>query len=250
MEILAVTEQNLEQEHICCAIADRPGETKVSSKKQWMKERFSDGLEFWKVDARGKAFLEFIPAEKAWCPVSAEGYLFLDCFWVSGQLKGQGNGDRLLQTCISRARELGKLGICAVSSAKKRPYLSDPKFLRYKGFLTADAAAPYFELLYLPLSDSAPIPRFRDCARQGKTEEPGWVLYYTHQCPFTAQYAPLAAEIAHRHGIELTLRRMETTEQAQSCPSPFPTYSLFRDGSFVTHEIMSEKKLEQLFQGQ
>ena len=35
-------------------------------------------------------------------------------------------------------------------------------------------------------------------------------------------------------------------EQARQAPTPFPTYSLFYNGAFVTHEILSEKKFEKL----
>ncbi len=44
MNILNVDESNLEKEHICCAITDKKGETCVSSKKVWLRERFADGL--------------------------------------------------------------------------------------------------------------------------------------------------------------------------------------------------------------
>lgn len=84
MQIISVTAENLEDEHICCAICDKKGDCRVSSKKAWMKTAFGKGLVFLKYDVRGKAFLEYLPAEHAWCPVDAPGYLFIDCFWVSG----------------------------------------------------------------------------------------------------------------------------------------------------------------------
>ncbi|MCK9169465.1 MAG: YoaP domain-containing protein [Treponema sp.] len=37
---------------------------------------------------------------------------------------------------------------------------------------------------------------------------------------------------------------MKIITQAQKAPSPFTTFSLFHNGSFITHEILSEKKLE------
>lgn len=49
-----------------------------------------------------------------------------------------------------------------VISKKKMGFLSDPKYMGYKGFRTADAAEPYFELLHLPFEEGAPLPRFRD----------------------------------------------------------------------------------------
>ena len=39
---------------------------------------------------------------------------------------------------------------------------------------------------------------------------------------------------------------LTTREQARQAPTPFPTYSLFYNGAFVTHEILSEKKFEKL----
>lgn len=70
MGFIKVDQTNIDQEHICCAISDKRGETCVSSKKAWMKERFADGLVFQKLDQRGKVFIEYMPAEKAWCPIS------------------------------------------------------------------------------------------------------------------------------------------------------------------------------------
>lgn len=39
---------------------------------------------------------------------------------------------------------------------------------------------------------------------------------------------------------------IQTREAARSAPSPFTTFSLFYDGQFVTHEILSEKKFDKL----
>lgn len=86
-KLITLTPENLDEEHICCAITDKKDETCVSSKKAWLRERFSDGLVFQKLDERGKVFIEYLPAEKAWCPVDAEGYLHINCLWVSGDRK-------------------------------------------------------------------------------------------------------------------------------------------------------------------
>ena len=123
-------------------------------------------------------------------------------------------------------------------------FLSDPDYLKYKGFLVADTAKPYFELLYLPFTDSLPLPAFRPCAREGRIDEPGMVLYYSNQCPHTDKYVPLIAAIAEQLGRPITLHKISTTEEAQNAPSPFTTYSFFHDGQFVTNEIFSEKKFE------
>ena len=139
MEYIRVTKENLEQEHICCAISSNK-DIQVSSKKQWLSGRLEEGLVFLKSIERGKCFIEYIPAENAWVPITAERYMYIDCLWVSGSFKGHGYSNDLLGECIRDSREKGRKGLCVLSSAKKRPFLADPKFLSHKGFTVCDTA--------------------------------------------------------------------------------------------------------------
>ena len=47
MEYIRVTKENLEKEHICCAISNNK-DVQVSSKKAWLADRFDEGLVFLK----------------------------------------------------------------------------------------------------------------------------------------------------------------------------------------------------------
>ena len=96
------------------------------SKKAWLKERLDEGLVFLKGNVRGKCFIEYIPAEYAWAPIEAEGYMVIDCLWVSGQFKGHGYSNLLLNACIEDSKEKGKKGL--VSRHEKQPPLKK-KFL-------------------------------------------------------------------------------------------------------------------------
>ncbi len=245
MDIITVTKENLEQEHICCAISNNK-DIQVSSKKAWLLERFDDGLVFKKGNVRGKCFIEYVPAEKAWSPIEAEGYMYIDCLWVSGQFKGQGNSTLLLDECIKDSKAKGKKGLVVLSSKEKLPFLSDPAFLKHKGFELADSAEPSYELLYLPFDKAADKPRFKEKVKKPAIDAKGFVLYYTQQCPFTAKYVPLIEKMARERGISFESIRFETTEQAQNAPAPVTTYSLFYNGRFVTHEILSDKKFEKI----
>ena len=64
MEYIRVTKENLEKEHICCAISNNK-DIRVSSKKAWLADRFDEGLVFLESVERGKCFIEYIPAECA-----------------------------------------------------------------------------------------------------------------------------------------------------------------------------------------
>ena len=117
MEFIRVTGENIEKEHICCAISNN-NDVQVSSKKAWLNERFDDGLVFLKSSERGKCFIEYIPAENAWNPIVADGYMYIDCLWVAGSLKGHGYGADLLNACIEDSKGKGKTGLCILSSKK------------------------------------------------------------------------------------------------------------------------------------
>jgi N-acetylglutamate synthase-like GNAT family acetyltransferase len=245
MEFVKLTHENMEKEHICCAISNNK-DIQVISKKNWLKERLDEGLVFLKGNVRGKCFIEYIPAEYAWAPVEAEGYMYIDCMWVSGQFKGHGYSNLLLDACTRDSKAKGKKGLVILSSKKKMGFLSDPKYMSYKGFQTADTAEPYFELMYLPFEEGAPLPRFRDTVRGHEDLTEGFVLYYTNQCPFTAKYVPILEEMAKSRNAVFQSIQLKTREDAQNAPSPFTTFSLFYDGQLVTHEILSEKKFDKI----
>ena len=245
MELVKLTHENIEQEHICCAISNNK-DIQVVSKKNWLRERLDEGLVFLKGNVRGKCFIECLPAEYAWTPIEADGYMYIDCLWVSGQFKGHGYSNLLLDACIEDSKEKGKKGLVILSSKKKRGFLSDPKYMGYKGFKVADTAEPYFELMYLPFAEDARLPRFGDTVHEHKDMPKGFVLYYTNQCPFTAKYVPLLEQMAKARNAVFRSVHIQTREDAQHAPSPFTTFSLFYDSQLVTHEILSEKKFDKI----
>lgn len=245
MEYIRVTAENLAREHICCAIS-KNDDVQVASKKAWLADRFADGLVFLKSVERGKCFIEYLPAEAAWVPIDADGYLYIDCLWVSGAFKGHGYSNDLLETCMEDGKKAGKKGLCILSSAKKRPFLADPKYLSHKGFSVADEAENSIQLWFLPLVSGADKPAFKDCAKHPRISEKGYVLYYTHQCPFNAKYVPLVERAALDRGIPFKAILLDSKEAARSAPTPVTTYALFFDGEFLTNEQMNEARFLKL----
>ena len=245
MEYVQVTKDNLEKEHICCAISNNK-DIQVASKKAWLSERFDEGLVFLKSVERGKCFIEYIPAENAWIPIEAEGYMYIDCLWVSGSFKGHGYSNDLLEACLTDSREKGRKGLCILASAKKKPFLADPKYLKYKGFSVCDEADNGIQLWALPFGEDAEKPRFRDCARHPHVDKAGYVLYYTSQCPFNAKYVPIVEQAARAQGVPFKAIRLQSREEAQSAPTPITTYALFRDGEYLTNEQMNEARFLKL----
>ena len=248
MEYIQVTKDNIDKEHICCAISNNK-DIQVSSKKEWMMKCFDDGLVFLKSVERGKCFIEYVPAENAWVPIIAPNYMYIDCFWVSGSLKGHGYSNDLLDGCISDSKEKGKKGLCVLSSDKKRPFLSDPKHLLHKGFKVADRSDVGINLMYLPFDDNSNVPQFAEAARHPHIEEKGYVLYYSNQCPFNGKYVPVLEQTSLENNIPFKAIRIETKEQAQAIPSPCTSYALFHDGDFLTNEQFNDKKFLKMVKG-
>ncbi len=245
MEYIKVTKENLEEEHICCAISNNR-DIQVSSKKAWLSDRFDEGLVFLKSVERGKCFIEYIPAENAWNPINADGYMYIDCLWVSGSFKGHGYSNDLLSACIEDSKGKGKKGLCILSSARKKPFLADPKYLTHKGFLVCDDADNGIQLWYLPFKSDAERPRFKECAKHPHIDKSGYVIFFTSQCPFNAKYVPIVEKTAKEHCIEFEAIHIENKEDAQNAPTPITTYALFYNGEYLTNEQMNESKFLKL----
>lgn len=82
--------------------------------------------------------------------------------------------------------------------------------------------------------------------REGRIDDPGFVVYYTDQCPFTYYWVPRVAEVARAHGIEMKVVHVMDRETAQSMPAPVTAYALSKDGQLVTQAIQSDKKFLKL----
>ena len=201
---------------------------------------------FCRSTERGKCFIEYIPAECAWNPIEAPGYMYINCLWVSGSFKGHGYSSDLLSECIEDSKEKGKKGLCILAAARKKPFLADSKFLKYKGFKACDEADNGIQLWYLPFEEKTEPPVFKECAKHHHINESGYVLYYTNQCPFNAKYVPILEETAQKNGIPLKAVKIENRKDAQNVPTPITTYALFCDGEYVTNEQMNDKKFLKL----
>lgn len=236
---ITLTKENIDTEHICCAFSDKKCVEGYELKKAWLRNEFDNGYVFRRLDARAKVFIEYVPAEKAWVPVDAPNYLMINCFWVSGQYKGQGHAKALLQSAIDDAKAQGKNGLVTVVGTKKFHYMSDTKWLLGQGFEVIEKLPDGFSLLALKINTSVPDPSFKECVKSGECgEKEGLVVYYTNRCPFTDYYVNGSLWVlAQEKDIPLKIIKLETMEQAQSSPSPATIFSVFYNGKFITTDV-------------
>lgn len=246
MEIIKLTDQNIQDEHICCAFSDKKSKDGYQKKKDWLKTQFKNGYTFRKLNVRGKVFIEYVPIEHAWLPLDGKNFMVINCFWVSGQFKGKGNGKRLLQQCIADAKNMD--GIVAISSDKKRPFMSDPKFLKHQGFEIIDEAAPYFKLWGLKLNPKAKFPKIKATAKSGTCpNKKGITAYYSNSCPFTEFYTnQVLRTYAEQKNIPLTIHHLKTKADGHNMPIPWIINSVFYKGELVSLEMKVERHLNKL----
>jgi ribosomal protein S18 acetylase RimI-like enzyme len=246
MEIISINQNNIDNEHICCAIGnDKQNQSRAVTKKEWMRARFSEGLVFKRFDERGKLFIEYMPIETVWKPISGKNYMVINCLWVSGQFKGKGLSKKLLNECIEDSRAKGMDGIAVVTSNKVKPFLTDKKFYLKHGFELVDTAFPYFELLVLKFNAAAGNPKFFEAAKFGTcTNQDGFTFVYSNQCPFMEEYTGILTEVLKRKLISFQVIKLDKYADAQQFGSPFGTFGIYYNGRFITHELMPEKKFE------
>ena len=83
---------------------------------------------------RGKCFIEYIPAENAWNPIIADGYMYINCLWVAGSFKGNGystcdevdNGIQLWYLPFEENVTLPRFQECA-----KHPHIDEAGYVLY-----------------------------------------------------------------------------------------------------------------------
>lgn len=245
--LIRLSGKNLAGEHICCAIGeDAENRSRAAAKKAWLAERLPEGHSFLKADLRGKAFIEYGPAELAWFPIEAPSWLFAQCFWVAGRFAGTGIGSRLLEAA---ERDAGKAaGLCFLAAAKgKKPFLSDGKYLRAKGYELVDEALG-FGLFAKAARKGAAAPRFCGGAREGRLSRAtkGVDLFWSPQCPFAPSVAASMAAAAEAAGFGARLHEVESAEAARRLCAPPGIFQAYLDGSFLTHELMTDAKFSAL----
>lgn len=235
---IELNKENIDSEHICCAFSDKKCAESYQLKKQWLKQEFQRGYSFRRLDERAKVFIEYGPAESAWLPITAKGYLNIGCFWVSGKYKKHGHGKKLLQIAIEAAKCEDKNGLVTVVGKKKLHFMGDTKWFLKQGFEIVEELSSGFYLLALVFKQSLQ-PYFNQNAKNGMlSNNKGCVVYYSNRCPYAEYHVKNSLpESCRKRNIPLQIIKLENVEQAQAAPTPATIFSLFYKGRFITTDI-------------
>ena len=235
---------NIDSEHICCAIGDPKHQDGVDKKKEWIKSKLKDGHVFRKLNARGKIFIEYEPIETAWVPINGKNYEYIYCLWVAGSFKGKGIGKELLEYAINDSKDKGMSGICTLVSKKKKPFIGDKKFFEHFGFTVVDSISDY-ELLALKFDDKE-TPKFSDAARKMEIDSDDFTIYYSNECPYVEYEVKELTEYSKKNNIKINFIKIDSLEKAKNAPSVFNNWANFYKGKFISNTILNANALEKL----
>lgn len=76
MDYIRVTKENIDREHICCAMSGKQS----LAKKEWLKQRFEDGLVFTAVQSAASALSSTSRKKTHGCPLMRQaGFISTVC---------------------------------------------------------------------------------------------------------------------------------------------------------------------------
>lgn len=240
-----LVEENLDTENICCIVRVNSVHSGISSKRNWLSNRFRDGLVFRKLkNASAPVFIEYSPLEHAYVPIVADNYMYIYCLWVTGPYKNHGHGRALLEYAINDAKQKGKSGICILGAEKQKSWLTDQSFAKHFGFKVVDSTPTGYQLL--ALSFDGTVPQFSPTAKVGKIENKAMTVYYTYQCPYICQEIHTIERYCRINNVELEFILVDSVEKAKNLPCPFNNFALFYKGKLQTTNMPDERALNRM----
>jgi len=246
-EFINLSEENLEQEHLCCIIRTKTKNIGVERKREWLRSRLKEGHIFRKLNQKATVFIEYAPLEFAWTPIVGDNYIYIYCLWVSGDYKGKGYGKQLLEYAITDAKNKGKSGICLLGSEKQKAWLTDQNFAQKYGFKVVDSTDNGFQLY--ALSFDGTYPKFAESAKKMKIENKGLTIFYDDQCPYIQNSIKMVQKFCEEKSVPLNLEYVDSLEKAKNLPSVFNNFCVFYNGKFQTVNLIDVNTLKRIIKG-
>ena len=239
--IVEVTQENLDEVGLYCN-RSRYKEEGYRNKLEWVREHFKDGLEYHvlnvdegRKDMAYRGMIEYMPAEKCWRGIDAQGYMAIHCLWVVGRHKKKGYGTMLLKRCIDSARSKNMHGVVAIT-VRKGGWMPTSKIYEKQGFRKVDEMEPGFSLYALKFNEDSRDPRFYPSKPEMFTKYgEGITVLTSHQCPHMEGSLIGLREYAEEHGEKLEVIEMTEPGEAQHCGTPYGTFLVIRNGEYITH---------------
>jgi hypothetical protein len=242
MKIIDVNKDNVVQKGFFCNMSKKKSEG-YQRKLKWLKRRFTEGMKIKMLDLSqgGRGFIEYIPGEYAWRPVSAEGYMFIHCIWVVGKSKGNGYAKLLLNQCIEDAKKLGMKGVAMIASEKS--WLVNKSFLEKHNFELVDHGPPSFGLLVKKFAKARPPTLTDNWEAKRKQCGAGLTVIRSDQCPYIDNAVNILVDTAKQLQIKSKIIELQECHSVRKwSPSPYGTFSVVYNGTLLSYHYLTKKE--------
>jgi L-amino acid N-acyltransferase YncA len=237
-EIVNVDRSNVEETGFFCYMSKRKSEGYLR-KLAWVKARFDEGMRLKMLKLPERGFIEYIPGEKAWRAVNADGYMVIHCLWVVGKSKGRGLGGVLIEECVKDAKKAGMRGVAMVTSEGN--WLAGKRLLESRGFQAVDTAPPSFALMVKSFKPG-PQPTFpRDWAARAARHGRGLTIFRSDQCPYLPDATRVLLEAAAKKKVKARVVELRTARDVQTLsPSPYGVFNIVFNGKLLGYHYLLE----------
>ena len=245
LQIIDVTPTNINEHGMFC-IKD-PKSAGFKLKSEWYSKTYKQGLRI-KVSQNEKGekvgFIEYVPAEFAWRPVNAPGYMFIHCMYIyPNKNKNQGYGSLLVQECEKDTKTMEKNGVTVMTS--KGAWITNKSLFIKNGFEEVDKNER-FELCVKKFNASAPTPKL--IKWQDQQTNSGWSLQYSDQCPWHAKAVEVMQDTAKKQKIDLNVSKLHSAKDAQNAPTGFGVFNLLKDEKRIEDHYISKTRFENIIE--
>jgi GNAT superfamily N-acetyltransferase len=248
VEILDVNADNVDELGFFCYMSKRKSEG-YQRKLAWVKERFAEGMRIKLLKLPDRGFIEYMPGEKAWRGVNADGYLVIHCLWVVGKSKKQGHAKALLKACVDDARTSGMKGVAMVTSEGN--WMMGKKFLVKQGWECVDTTDPKFSLMVTRFADDDPPSFLGGWDEKAAANADGLTVFRTDQCPYIVDAVQNSVDTAAKTGVNCNVVELTSSEEVKELsPSPFGVYGMTLNSCMLSYHYMLEKDLVPLLENE
>ncbi len=215
-------------------------------KKNWFLQNYSKGLTIkilYNDDGKQIGYIEYIPADFAWRPVEAPGYMFIHCMFIyANKDKEKGYGSFLVKACEEDARKKNMKGVCTMTS--NGTFIANKQLFIKNGYSQVNKLER-FELMMKKIDPNSEDPQLIDWTKD-REEYQGWHLLYADQCPWHNKSVEALREVAKETGIELKIKKITNKQEAKNAPSGFGVFSLLHNGKLLEDHYLSATRFKNI----
>lgn len=243
-KIVNITKDNIDEHKPRCFMKET--DAGYLKKREWLLQRFKEGLVIKQLFVEGVkkcvAYIEYIPGEKAWRSVNAKNFMFIHCVWVTpNKFKKKGYASLLIDECISDSKKEKMSGVAVVASTG--PFMASRDLFLKNNFEIADMDENKFELFVKYLKKAkAPSLNHKKSLRDYK----GLNIIYSNQCPWVARSIIELTSVAKENGIDVKVKEIKTSKEAQAAPSIYSVFSLIYDGELLVDHYISKTRFQNI----